>query len=386
MARSPKLQVIVFTDTFFETNGIGSYYRTVLEWCRRTDGIQVTVICPASSDAPRGAARDDVIAVRPILPFRNPVYSHLTLGYFPQAKLCRIVKSIRGPKVIHIATSGVLGVAGARAARRLRLPVVGCYHTDLQRYGRLYGRSMLGRPGAWVGGLFTRLCDKLAYAGCKALSVPSESAAETARTFFPRQAEVIPHPIDVEWFKPAASRVGTFREKYARPGKVLVAVVGRVAKEKNLDLVCELLVNDERIDLVFVGDGPYAPALVTRWGAKVTGFLYGQDLLDAYQQSDLFVQLSTTETFGLSLGEALACGLPAVVVRSRGFAESIDENQGVEILDTHELPSLADRCVALTSDRRRYQESSRRARDLGLRCAADAVLPKFREFHEAAAR
>jgi len=386
MARNPKLQVVVFTDTFLETNGVGSYYRTVLDWCRRTDGIRVTIICPAKLGASGDDIRDDVIAIRPAFPFRNPVYSHLTLGYFPQGKLCKIVNGIDDPKVIHVATSGVLGVAGARVARRLKIPLVGCYHTDLQRYGRLYGQSILGRPGAWIGGMITRVCDRLAYAQCEAMSVPTASAAETTRSFFNGSAEVIPHPIDVNWFRPSPSRTGKFRDKYLTKGKTLVAVVGRIAKEKNLDLICELLGKDERIDTVFVGDGPYAAALVERWGARVTGFLHGQELLEAYQQSDLFVQLSMTETFGLSLAEALACGLPAVVARSRGFTENLGEGHGVEILEDHELGTLGDRCVALASDRRRYQESSRRARALGLRCAADAVLPKFREFHEAVVR
>jgi|CXWL01.1.fsa_nt_gi glycosyltransferase involved in cell wall biosynthesis len=386
MPRSPELQVIVFTDTYFETNGVGSYYRTVLEWCRRTEGIRAIVICPTGPDGKGGQVGDDVVSVRPTFPFRNPVYSQLTMGYFPQAKLCKIVQGISGPKVIHVATSGALGVAGARVARRLGLPLVGCYHTDLQRYGRLYGQSLLGRPGAWLGGWITRVCDKLAYARCEALSVPSASAAESTKSFFPGTAEVIPHPIDVNWFRPGSSRVGSFRDKYLTKGKILAAIVGRVAKEKNLDLICELLGNDERIDTVFVGDGPYAPALIQKWGARVTGFLHGAELLEAYQQSDLFIQLSTTETFGLSLAEALSCGLPAVVVRSRGFVENLGAGHGVEILDHDELPTLGDRCVALTSDRKRYQESSRRARDLGLRCAADAVLPRFRAFHEAVAR
>ena len=386
MGRSSGLQVIVFTDTYLETNGVASYYRTVLDWCRRTEGIRARVICPAGKGAQSGRVGEDVITVRPMFHFPNPLYKDLSLGYFPLANLCNIVNAISGPKVIHIATSGILGVAGARVARRLKLPLVGCYHTDLQRYGRLYGQSLLGRPGAWLGGVISRTCDKLAYGHCEALSVPSPSAAESTKNFFAGTAEVIPHPIDVNWFRPGSSRSGSFRDKYLTRGKILAAIVGRVAKEKNLDLICELLGEDERIDTVFVGDGPYAPALIEKWGARVTGFLHGPELLAAYQQSDLFIQLSTTETFGLSLAEALSCGLPAVVVRSRGFVENLHSGQGVEILDHHELPTLGDRCVALTADSNRYEETSRRARDLGLRCAADAVLPRFRAFHEAVAR
>lgn len=386
MTQQGNLQVVVFTDTFFEINGVGSYYRTVLEWSRKTEGIDVTVVCPTRDDLGGYRADDGVIPVRPTFPFRNPVYNHLTLGYFPQSKLTKIVATIPGPKVIHIATSGALGVAAAILARRLKLPVVGCYHTDLQRYGRLYGRSLLGAPGEWLGGFIARCCDGLAYARCEALCTPSESAARTATEFFQGRAELIPNPVDVDWFRPGPSRNGPFRDKYLRGGQVLAAVVGRVAKEKNLDLICELLGRDTRIDTVFVGGGPYARALEKRWGARVTGFLRGAELLAAYQQADLLVQLSGTETFGLSLVEALACGLPAVVARSRGFVETIPPDSGVEILEPDELPSLAERCVALVSDEKRHKESSRRARQLVLQCASDTVLPKFKQFHETFAR
>ena len=386
MARQGNLQVVVFTDTFLETNGVGSYYRTVLEWSRKTEGIDVTVVCPTRDDLGGYQARDGVIPVRPAFPFRNPVYNHLTLGYFPQSKLGKIVNEIPSPKVIHIATSGALGFAAAILANRLKLPVVGCYHTDLQRYGKLYGRSLLGAPGEWLGGLIARFCDGLAYARCEALCFPSESAAETAKRFFHGRAELIPNPIDVDWFRPATSREGPFRERYSRNGNVLAAVVGRVAKEKNLDQICELLESDTRVDTVFVGDGPYAATLKHRWGARVTGFLHGEDLRAAYQQADVLVQLSGTETFGLSLVEALACGLPAIVRRARGFVETIPPDNGVEILEPAELGTLADRCVALVHDEQRHRDYSRKARKLALQCGTEAVLPRFKRFHETFAR
>jgi len=383
MSRNDGFHIVVFTDTFFETNGVGSYYKTLLKWSRRSEAIRVTVICPAREDLGMTAAPEGVISVRPRLQIRNPVYRMLTLGYYPQSTVCDIVAEIGDPKVIHIATSAAVGVAGAVAARRLRLPAVGCYHTDLQRYGRLYGRSLMGRPGEWLGGLVTGWCDRLAYGRCEAFCVPSPSAAQTVRTFYRGVTEVIPNPIDVEWFKPAPTRTGAFRDKYGRPGVLLAAVIGRMAREKNLDLVCKLLGDDDRIRLVFVGDGPYAETLKKRWGVQVTGFLHGGELLEAFQQSDLFVQLSTTETFGLSLVEALAAGLPAVVLRSRGFAESIPPNHGVTVIEEHELPRLGNHCVELVADESQHHENARLARELALPFGVDAVLPRFVEFHRA---
>jgi len=386
MAGQDKLHVVVFTDTFFETNGVGSYYRTLLNWCRGRQDFQVTVICPARDDLEAAQATDDVIPVRSLVDWKNPFYRDLTIGYFYQPMLRRIVRELAGSKVVHVATSGPLGVGGAVLARRMGLPLVGCYHTDLNHYARLYGQSVLGRPGAWVGAKVAAVCDKLAYGRCEAISAPTESAARAVRSFYDGPTAVIPNPVDVDWFHPGTSRQGRFRDRYGRGPRVLAAVVGRVAKEKNLDLVCELLGSDRRLAPVFVGDGPYAPTLRRRWGAEVTGFLHGQDLREAYQQSDLFVSLSESETYGLTLAEALACGLPAMVLRSQGLADSIPKGAGVDVLEKEDLPTLADRCVALVSDRVLHAECSRRVRDYVLHLGADIVVPKFVGFHGAHAR
>lgn len=379
-------QVIVFTDTFFETNGVGSYYQTLLDWLRPRDDVRMTVVCPQRRSPNSHQITGEVIPVRPRMGCQLPFYRCLKVGYYSQPALCERVIRVPGRKVIHIATSGPLGMAGARVGRKLGVPIVGCYHTDMQVRGRLYGRALLGLLGERLGERFGRYCDRLAYGRCDAMYTPSASARETARTFFPGRIEVIANPVDAERFRPARSRDGWFRRRYQKNGGALVTVVGRVAKEKNVDRICELLARDDRIDLVFVGDGPDSDAIRLRWGVEVTGFLHGDDLLAAYQQSDVFVQLSVTETFGLCLVEALACGLPAVVLRSPGLTQNLSSGNGVNILEPHELSMLGNRCVGLVSDKQRYREYSRRAREFAVQCGANAVLPKCVEFHEAFAR
>ncbi len=383
MTRAGEFQVVVFTDTFFETNGVGSYYKTLLSWCRRVEGMRVTIICPERDDVIVGKIPPEVIPVRARGQFRNPFYKDLTLGYYSVRRLRAIVDRLPGPKVIHIATSGPLGVAGARVARAMNLASVGCYHTDLQECARLYGASAFGRPGDWLGAKVGRYFDRHAYEHCRAICVPTESAAETPKTYFRGEIAVIPNPIDVGCFTPGPTREGAFRDKYNHDGKVLVVVVGRVAREKNLDLVCAHLGTDERVNTVFVGDGPYARHLRRKWDATVTGFLAGDNLLAAYRQADVFVQLSVAETFGLTLVEAMSSGLPAVVLRSRGFAGHIPPGNGVDVIEHQELPRLGDRCVALVSDRQRHQDFSERARAFVQRLNADTVLPEFMEFHRA---
>ncbi len=383
MIQGNDLHIVVFTDTFFETNGVASFYRTMLKWCSQADGVRMTILCPPVKNINPSDVRPDVIPVRPVVNWRNPFYPDLRLGYFHEPTLRKLVRSFSDTKVIHVATSGPLGIAGAVLARRLKLPVVGCYHTDLGHYARLYGQSVLGPPGAWLGKKVALMFDRAAYGRCLAVCAPSTTAQTTVRTFYQGPTEIIPNPVDVDRFRPSPSRAGEFRNQYCGDRRLLAAVVGRVAKEKNLDLVCELLGQDTRVQTIFVGDGPYASTLRKRWNAKVTGFLHGTALLEAYQQSDVFVQLSTSETFGLSLVEALACGLPAMVLRSQGLAGCFTPESGVEVLEREDLPTLADRCVSLVRDREQHRVRSRRVREFALTLGVDVVIPKFIEFHRA---
>ena len=380
MANDP-LHLIVFTDTFFETNGVGSYYRTLLAWARRTQYARVIIVCPTRPDLAAGHVDDDVIAVKPIGQFKNPFYKDLTLGHFPQRRLRRVLDEFPAPKAIHMATAGPLGIAAAKLSARTGIPAVGCYHSNMQMFSELYGRHFLGSFGGWLGRKFGLWLDLRSYGRCRGMCVPTETAAKTPREFFRGDIEIIPNPIDNDRFQPAPTRDGEFRRKYNPDGKVLAVVVGRVAREKNLDLVAEHLLHDDRIQTVFVGDGPYAATLKSQWNATVTGFLHGQDLLDAYQQADVFVQLSVNETFGLTLAEAMSCGLPVVVRRSQGFVQQIPPDHGAVVIDDADLPKLGDYVFDLAKNPERHAKYARLARVLAQQLGTDAVLPHFVDFH-----
>lgn len=385
-----RLHLIVFTDTYFETNGVGTFYRTMLRWCAKHPQYRLSVYCPHRDNAVERDAPDNVHPIRGSIQFANPFYKDLIAGYFPLRRLRQQVADIPGPKVLHIGTAGSMGATGAAIGRKLGIPQVGWYHTDLQAYGRLYGQSLMGRFGSWAGRVGERVgefasifCEKHSYSHCATINVAGESSVATVRKFYSGPILVNPCPLDMDRFRPAPTRAGEFRSRYNPHNRVLVVVVGRVAREKNLDQVCRLLADDSRINLVFVGDGPYAQALRRNWNARVTGFLHGDELLSAYQQADVLVQLSTSETFGLSLVEALACGLPAVVRRGPGFASTIPAGSGVEVLEESDLPALADRCVALVSDPQRHAAAAQLVRELVRPISTDVLFPRIMAFHEA---
>ena len=387
MARGQQeMNIIVFVDSFLETSGVGTYYRTLLDWCRTQPGVGMVVVCPDPAGAQDYPVTENVIAIRPHFRCRFPIYPDVTVGHYPSNKLRRIIEETPGPKVVHIASSGPLGIAAARVARRLGTPMVGCYHTDMQARGRVYGRRLFGRAGEWLGQVATQLGDKFAYGKCEGLYAPSESAISAPRAFYNGRTEVITNPVDTNRFRPADCKDGWFRQRYKQSGRPLAIGVGRIAKEKSFDQLCSLLVPDQRIDLVLVGDGPQLPELKSRWNVRATGFLKGDELVDAYQQADLYVQVSRSETFGLCLIEALACGLPAVALRAPGLTAQLKPGCGVDVLSDRDLPTMAQRCFSLTSNNENYRKQAAQGRRFAMKCATDGVLPQLLQFHTRYAR
>ncbi|MCH7995963.1 MAG: glycosyltransferase [Planctomycetes bacterium] len=379
MAAESPLTIAIFADTNLSPNGVRTFCRTFREWAQRTDSVRVVEVMPGLSDGETVSRNTTVISIKPSARIPNPVYPEQLLGYYSRAKVTRIIEAIEGPKIVHIATPGMLSEVAAKVARSLDLPIVGCYHFDTRRQCV----EPYLRVGGWISKTIARFLDRRAYGTCLAMCAPSKTAADAAKSFYDGRVQVIPNPMDLDRFRPAADREGAFRKRYASDGKVLAVVIGRIAREKNLDLFGEYLLADNRINTVFVGDGPYAGHLRRRWNATVTGFLRGDELTQAFQQADVFVQLSVAETFGLTLAEAMTSGLPAVVLRSGGFVDTIPPGNGVEIVDREDLDSLGDRCVALVGDEARHREASRRVRLFAGRLSADQVLPEFVDFHRA---
>jgi glycosyltransferase involved in cell wall biosynthesis len=190
------------------------------------------------------------------------------------------------PDRVHLVTEGPLGIAGRLHCARRGRPFTTSYHTRLPEYGwRLYRiPPFLSRAGvAW----FHRRSRKVL--------VPTPSlAAELGYA----NAAVWGRGVDVEQFYPEAG---------LRPAEPTLLYVGRVSKEKNLEAFCGLT----GYRRVIVGDGPHRAALQRRYpDVRFIGHVAHDQLRQWYARAHVFVFPSRTDTFGLVMLEAMACGLP----------------------------------------------------------------------------
>jgi 1,2-diacylglycerol 3-alpha-glucosyltransferase len=320
---------------------------------------------------PRLAGAEDVSAkvVRyPSIPVAT--YPEFALAVPYSRRIDRLVTALDFD-VIHAHHPFLLGPAARRLARRNRRPLVFTYHTRYEKYAHY-----VPLPLRLVQAAALRISAGFA-AQADAVLAPSavirdELHARGVRT----PIAVVPTGIDLHRFRPG-DRAAARRVLGVGDAQPLVLYVGRLDREKSVDRV---LLAFERVastlpaaQLVLVGQGTETERLRRMAGAlpvaeriRFLGLRPHHSLAECYQAADVFLFASETETQGLVLAEAAACGLPAVAVDAPGCDEVVrDGDTGV--LTKGDPAALAEAVIGLLLDPERRRAMARRAREVAER-------------------
>jgi glycosyltransferase involved in cell wall biosynthesis len=198
----------------------------------------------------------------------------------------------------------------------------------------------------------------------------------------PAKLRILPRGLDTDLFNPARAEPGFWKRFGSNGTGVRLLFVGRVSKEKDLDILVETFrrLREENlpVQLSIVGHGPYSGALATILPeACYTGYLSGLDLATAYASSDLFVFPSTTDTFGNVILEAQAAGLPVVVSNAGGPQELVLDGVTGFITKGRDAADFTGAVRRLVKDEALRKEMSANAR----RAVQDRSWPSaFRRF------
>ena len=329
-----------------ETNGVTNSVLRVLEHLRRR-GHTALVIAPGI-----GPDRYLDVPVERVPAVTLPLYRSLAVG-LPTSRVETLLSEFR-PDVVHLAAPAVLGATAGRAARRLGVPVLAVYQTDLAGFARRYGLSAL-TPAVWS--VLKRIHNQ-----ADLTLAPSTMACWQLRNHGIQNVERWARGVDRERFNPR-HRDELYRRRIGRGARLVVGYVGRLAAEKQVERLAHVI-DLPGVRVVVAGDGPSRPRLAAQLpGAGFLGFLCGDALSRALASIDVFVHTGSDETFCQAVQEALASGVPVVAPASGGPLDLVRHGDN-GFLYPDEDPALMRGAVeALRDDPALRAAMGRRARD-----------------------
>jgi len=329
------MKVAIVTESFLpQVNGVTN---SVLRVCEQLDrrGHNVLVIAPGPGPTSYAGAR---VVRAPSVPL--PGYSDFRLGR-PWPLLGRTLREF-DPDVVHLASPAALGAQAAFTARRLGLPVVAVYQTDLAGFAGRYGLQGAERA-VW------KWLRRVHGAASRTLAPSRHAVAELQRNGVHRVSRWA-RGVDLQRFSPLY-RDDSLRQQFAPDGELLVGYVGRLAHEKDVGLLGALR-DVPGVRLVVVGDGPQRTALQHRMPqVPFLGFQSGARLATTFASLDVFVHTGAHETFCQTAQEALASGVPVVAPAAGGLLDLVDHGANGLWFQPGSARSMREGVERLAADR-----------------------------------
>lgn len=316
-------------------------------WEPQVNGVVRTLKCTAQELRKMGHAVEFITP----LEFRTlpcPTYPDIRLSMFPGARVARRLMEF-DPDAIHIATEGPLGLAARRYAMRHGVPYSTAYHTRFPEYIK----ARIAMPLSWSYAFL-----RWFHGPSRAVMAPTQVVRKDLEDWGFNNVVLWSRGVDLDIFKPQKSdRLDT--------EPPIFLYVGRVAVEKNIEAFLELDLPGSKW---VAGAGPALSGIRMRFpGVNFLGVLNQYELAQVYAAADVFVFPSKTDTFGLVLLEAMACGLPVAAFPVTGPLDVITDPRAGAL---HE--DLRSACLAALELKR--EDAAAHARKFSWRAATEQFL------------
>ncbi len=283
------------------------------------------------------------------------------------------------PDLIQLCSPALVSVSGMLAGRRRHIPVVANYQTDLPTYAGHYGAGWMAQPiRTWLRFIHNNSHLTLA---------PSNYTLNQLRGWGFKRLRRWGRGVNISRFNPQ-HRTTEWRAKLLNgrdPNALICIYVGRLANEKRVGLLLEVA-RTPGVALTIIGDGAQREPLEQLFAGTNThfmGYLYGEDLAHAYASADVFTFTGPCETFGQVVQEALASGLPAVVVNQGGVVDLVDEGRTGYSCPA-DVQAFADAVTRLRDNPGQRQMMAQAARQFAERQPWSAVMNQLEGYYSEA--
>jgi glycosyltransferase involved in cell wall biosynthesis len=305
------MRVAIIAEVFLpKIDGVVNRTLNLIRHLRQA-GDEVMVICPRA----RGCTASPAQVVH-FPSFSFPLYPEYRIG-LPNRRLVEEINEFK-PAVLHYMNPFAFGFQCHDVLRKagVHLPSVFSFHT---LYGEFVKKYKALKPLSNVLWWLTREYHNRADIN---MTVSTPMQEDLIQRGF-RRVELWPPAVDSDLFHPTRhNRRMRARLSNGRPERPLLLTVSRLAPEKNVGFLADVLAEVPGACLSIVGDGPYRPELERRFDGTDThfvGYLKGEELAQAYASADAFLYASETETMGNVILEAMASGCAAVAPNAGGI-------------------------------------------------------------------
>jgi phosphatidylinositol alpha 1,6-mannosyltransferase len=357
------MRIALLTETFLpKIDGVVKSICHLLDHLEKR-GHQALLLAPEGSPEHYGAT--PVIQMKACRP-----------SFYPEFRLVSPLQNIAPhldafqPDLIHAVNPFSLGKLGISYARKNRIPLVASYQTDLPGHVGLWGFKFLEKPVEnYLFHLHKQADLNLA---------PSRATQQELIGKGYQNVKVWTRGIDKAAFNPGY-RSRSMRE-YLSNGNThapLLLYVGRLSKEKRVDMLLPIVKAIPSAQLAIVGDGPLRPelgALFAGTNTKFTGYLQNEDLAAAYASSDIFVFPGANETFGNVILEAMASGLPVVAPRAGGILDTVVDRETGLLFEAPDNAAMVYAVQRLINSRYLCREMGKAARQRAATFCWDNIL------------
>lgn len=383
------LRVAFFTDSYLEVNGVAHTSRQLADFAKRRELPFLCVHAGMKNELSQDDSLQRLELKRSGFGFALDADLRFDLLMMRHAK--KALEAVRQfkPDVIHITGPSDIGLLGVYIARRLNLPIVLSWHTNIHEYAKQrlekllpflpdISRFSLAGSAEQLSLKLTLLFYKLG----KVFLAPNEELAEMLRRNLNRPVFLMRRGVDTDLFSPA--------KRQRKEGLFTIGYVGRLTPEKNVRLLVDLEkglreAGANNFRFVIVGQGSerewMEQQMQPHGNVEFAGVLKGEALARAYANLDLFIFPSPTDTFGNVVLEAQASGVPAIVSDQGGPKFIIRDGETGLVAKNNR--GFLDATLQLMSQSELHHRMREAARELACRASWDAVFEQVYQAYEA---
>jgi 1,2-diacylglycerol 3-alpha-glucosyltransferase len=382
------MKILIATDTYYPDVNGAAYFTYRLATILAKRGHNVFVMCPSRSFR-NTVSNDKGVTVYGIRSIHLPVYRDFRVSPLFTSRIIRgAVKEI-SPDIVHIQNHFLIGKEAVSAAKKLGIPIIGTNHfmpenlvhyLHLPRIAERWAQKLAWRQ-------FVRVFEQLDF-----VTTPTKTAAELlVKAGLNKDVVPISCGIDLERFKPTNDGL-YLKRRFAIPtNKPVLLYVGRLDKEKRIDMILRALPDILRVTsvhLVLAGIGKekqkleeLTEKLGIQKAVTFAGFVPDEDLQNIYGIADLFVTAGVAELQSIVTMEALASGLPVVAVNAMALPELVHDGENGYLFSDGNSQMLAEKVIAILSNQAMRVRMSKKSLEIIKDHDIDKTIEKYESIY-----